>query len=85
MNLFQYFYFSEYFSQHLGEYENVLAALEDLNLSILKAMSKTKKVRKHHYLVSIKFSSLKIVFLKSILFSIYHESIDCLLSLIIFS
>ncbi|XP_023377860.1 N-terminal EF-hand calcium-binding protein 1 [Pteropus vampyrus] len=33
----------EYFSQHLGEYENVLAALEDLNLSILKAMSKTKK------------------------------------------
>lgn len=35
----------EYFSQHLGEYENVLAALEDLNLSILKAMDKTKKVR----------------------------------------
>lgn len=34
----------EYFSQHLSEYENVLAALEDLNLSILKAMDKTKKV-----------------------------------------
>lgn len=34
----------EYFSQHLGEYKNVLAALEDLNLSILKAMDKTKKV-----------------------------------------
>nr|XP_048276708.1 N-terminal EF-hand calcium-binding protein 1 [Myodes glareolus] len=34
----------EYFSQHLGEYENVLAALEDLNLSILKAMGKTKKL-----------------------------------------
>lgn len=34
----------DYFSQHLGEYENVLAALEDLNLSILKAMDKTKKV-----------------------------------------
>ncbi|XP_064410278.1 N-terminal EF-hand calcium-binding protein 1 [Latimeria chalumnae] len=33
----------EYFCQHLGEYENVLAALEDLNLSILKAMDKTKK------------------------------------------
>uniref|UniRef100_A0A8C5DKX6 N-terminal EF-hand calcium binding protein 1 n=1 Tax=Gouania willdenowi TaxID=441366 RepID=A0A8C5DKX6_GOUWI len=33
----------EYFSQHLGEYENVLAALEDLNMSILKAMDKTKK------------------------------------------
>lgn len=47
VDLFQYFHFSEYFSQHLGEYENVLAALEDLNLSILKAMGKTKKVRKH--------------------------------------
>ncbi|XP_048386086.2 N-terminal EF-hand calcium-binding protein 1 isoform X1 [Stegostoma tigrinum] len=33
----------EYFSQHLGEYENVLAALEELNVSILKAMDKTKK------------------------------------------
>ncbi|KAM7074971.1 N-terminal EF-hand calcium-binding protein 1 isoform 2-T2 [Molossus nigricans] len=33
----------EYFSQHLGEYGNVLAVLEDLNLSILKAMGKTKK------------------------------------------
>ncbi|PWA15166.1 hypothetical protein CCH79_00008791 [Gambusia affinis] len=33
----------EYFSQHLGEYENVLAALEELNMSILKAMDKTKK------------------------------------------
>lgn len=33
----------DYFSQHLGEYENVLAALEDLNVSILKAMDKTKK------------------------------------------
>ncbi|XP_008329936.1 N-terminal EF-hand calcium-binding protein 1 [Cynoglossus semilaevis] len=33
----------EYFSQHLGEYENVLAALEDLNKSILAAMDKTKK------------------------------------------
>ncbi|MBZ3869942.1 N-terminal EF-hand calcium-binding protein 1 [Sciurus carolinensis] len=43
MNVFQYFPSSEYFSQHLGEYENVLAALEDLNLSILKAMGKTKK------------------------------------------
>uniref|UniRef100_A0A3P8YJF2 EF-hand domain-containing protein n=1 Tax=Esox lucius TaxID=8010 RepID=A0A3P8YJF2_ESOLU len=33
----------EYFSQHLGQYENVLAALEDLNMTILKAMDKTKK------------------------------------------
>ncbi|KAM4689501.1 N-terminal EF-hand calcium-binding protein 1 [Discoglossus pictus] len=33
----------DYFSQHLGEYESVLAALEDLNLSILKAMDKTKR------------------------------------------
>lgn len=37
----------EYFSQHLGEYENVLGALEDLNISILKAMDKTKKVSKY--------------------------------------
>ncbi|XP_041755786.1 N-terminal EF-hand calcium-binding protein 1-like [Coregonus clupeaformis] len=34
----------DYFSQHLGEYEKVLAALEDLNRTILKAMDKTKKV-----------------------------------------
>ncbi|XP_068021974.1 N-terminal EF-hand calcium-binding protein 1 [Melanerpes formicivorus] len=33
----------EYFSQHLGEYENVLSVLEDLNMTILKAMDKTKK------------------------------------------
>ncbi|KAL0961723.1 hypothetical protein UPYG_G00330880 [Umbra pygmaea] len=33
----------EYFSQHLGQYENVLASLEDLNMTILKAMDKTKK------------------------------------------
>lgn len=39
------FFLKEYFSQHLGEYKNVLAALEDLNMSILKAMDKTKKVR----------------------------------------
>lgn len=40
--------FLAYFSQHLGEYENVLAALEDLNVSILKAMDKTKKVSDFH-------------------------------------
>ncbi|XP_068861178.1 N-terminal EF-hand calcium-binding protein 1 isoform X2 [Aphelocoma coerulescens] len=33
----------DYFSKHLGEYENVLAVLEDLNITILKAMDKTKK------------------------------------------
>ncbi|KFR01693.1 N-terminal EF-hand calcium-binding protein 1, partial [Nipponia nippon] len=33
----------EYFSQHLGGYENVLSVLEDLNITILKAMDKTKK------------------------------------------
>ncbi|XP_076188287.1 N-terminal EF-hand calcium-binding protein 1 isoform X1 [Aptenodytes patagonicus] len=33
----------KYFSQHLGEYENVLSVLEDLNITILKAMDKTKK------------------------------------------
>lgn len=41
---FLFMLFIEYFSQHLGEYEYVLAALEDLNISILKAMDKTKKV-----------------------------------------
>ncbi|XP_034021969.1 N-terminal EF-hand calcium-binding protein 1 [Thalassophryne amazonica] len=34
---------SDYFSQHLGEYLNVLAALEGLNVAILKAMDKTKE------------------------------------------
>ncbi|XP_068598967.1 N-terminal EF-hand calcium-binding protein 1 [Brachionichthys hirsutus] len=34
---------SEYFSQHLGEYLNVLSALENLNTAILKAMDKTKE------------------------------------------
>ncbi|KAH0617580.1 hypothetical protein JD844_015984 [Phrynosoma platyrhinos] len=33
----------EYFSQYLGDYEDVLSALEDLNASILKAMDTTKK------------------------------------------
>ncbi|XP_063007864.1 N-terminal EF-hand calcium-binding protein 1 [Melospiza melodia melodia] len=33
----------DYFSKHLGEYENVLSVLEDLNITILKAMDKTKK------------------------------------------
>ncbi|XP_069390056.1 N-terminal EF-hand calcium-binding protein 1 isoform X2 [Paralichthys olivaceus] len=34
---------SDYFSQHLGEYLNVLSALETLNVAILKAMDKTKE------------------------------------------
>uniref|UniRef100_A0A3Q0S4W6 N-terminal EF-hand calcium binding protein 3 n=1 Tax=Amphilophus citrinellus TaxID=61819 RepID=A0A3Q0S4W6_AMPCI len=33
----------DYFSQHLGEYLNVLSALESLNIAILKAMDKTKE------------------------------------------
>ncbi|NXU35174.1 NECA1 protein, partial [Drymodes brunneopygia] len=33
----------DYCSKHLGEYENVLSVLEDLNITILKAMDKTKK------------------------------------------
>ncbi|NWI81787.1 NECA1 protein, partial [Dryoscopus gambensis] len=33
----------DYFSKHLGEYENVLSVLENLNITILKAMDKTKK------------------------------------------
>ncbi|NXE33862.1 NECA1 protein, partial [Ptilorrhoa leucosticta] len=35
--------FLDYFSKHLGEYENVPSVLEDLNITILKAMDKTKK------------------------------------------
>ncbi|NWW83423.1 NECA1 protein, partial [Climacteris rufus] len=31
----------DYFSKHLGEYENVPSVLEDLNITILKAMDKT--------------------------------------------
>ncbi|KAL2090580.1 hypothetical protein ACEWY4_012843 [Coilia grayii] len=34
---------SDYFSQHLGEYLNVLSALEKLNIAILSAMDKTKE------------------------------------------
>ncbi|XP_061664483.1 N-terminal EF-hand calcium-binding protein 1-like [Syngnathoides biaculeatus] len=34
---------SEYFSPHMGEYVNVLSALEKLNVAILKAMDKTKE------------------------------------------
>lgn len=34
----------DYFSQHLGEYLNVLSALESLNIAILRAMDKTKEV-----------------------------------------
>lgn len=37
----------DYFSKHLGEYENVLSVLEDFNITILKAMDKTKKVSKN--------------------------------------
>uniref|UniRef100_A0A671SN74 N-terminal EF-hand calcium binding protein 3 n=1 Tax=Sinocyclocheilus anshuiensis TaxID=1608454 RepID=A0A671SN74_9TELE len=32
-----------YFSQHLGEYLDVLSALEKLNVAVLKAMDKTKE------------------------------------------
>ncbi|XP_016413503.1 N-terminal EF-hand calcium-binding protein 1-like [Sinocyclocheilus rhinocerous] len=34
---------SDYFSQHLGEYLDVLSALEKLNVAVLKAMDKTKE------------------------------------------
>ncbi|XP_072135358.1 N-terminal EF-hand calcium-binding protein 2 [Mobula birostris] len=34
----------DYFASHMGDYEDVLAGLETLNLSILKAMDYTKKV-----------------------------------------
>lgn len=45
-------FLSDYFSQHLGEYLNVLSALETLNVAILKAMDKTKEVS----LVSCEFA-----------------------------
>lgn len=34
----------DYFVDHMGDYEDVLASLETLNLSILKAMDYTKRV-----------------------------------------
>uniref|UniRef100_A0A8C7Y491 ABM domain-containing protein n=1 Tax=Oryzias sinensis TaxID=183150 RepID=A0A8C7Y491_9TELE len=34
---------SEYFTPHLGEYVNVMSALEKLNVAILRAMDKTKE------------------------------------------
>uniref|UniRef100_A0A8C4ED36 N-terminal EF-hand calcium binding protein 2 n=1 Tax=Dicentrarchus labrax TaxID=13489 RepID=A0A8C4ED36_DICLA len=37
-------YCADYFAKHMGDYEGVLASLETLNLSILKAMDFTKKV-----------------------------------------
>lgn len=36
---------SDYFVGHMGDYEDVLASLETLNHSVLKAMGYTKKVR----------------------------------------
>ncbi|NXS52828.1 NECA2 protein, partial [Brachypteracias leptosomus] len=36
--------FPDYFADHMGDYEDVLASLETLNLSILKAMDYTKRV-----------------------------------------
>lgn len=34
----------DYFVDHMGDYEDVLASLETLNHSVLKAMGYTKKV-----------------------------------------
>lgn len=36
---------ADYFSAYLGEYRNVLSALETLNAAVLAAMDKTKLVR----------------------------------------
>lgn len=38
----------DYFADHMGDYEDVLASLETLNLSILKAMDYTKRVSCRH-------------------------------------
>ena len=35
---------TDYFVDHMGDYEDVLASLETLNHSVLKAMGYTKKV-----------------------------------------
>lgn len=48
----------DYFSQHLGEYLNVLSALESLNIAILKAMDKTKEVRIHQSMWSYAMNHL---------------------------
>lgn len=37
----------DYFVDHMGDYEDVLASLETLNHSVLKAMGYTKKVSRH--------------------------------------
>lgn len=37
----------DYFVDHMGDYEDVLASLETLNHSVLKAMGYTKKVSGH--------------------------------------
>lgn len=43
----------EYFTPHLGEYVNVLSALEKLNVAILKAMDKTKEVGDDSFLSAL--------------------------------
>lgn len=48
----------DYFSQHLGEYLNVLSALESLNIAILKAMDKTKEVRFHREYITTSISGI---------------------------
>ncbi|KFP72229.1 N-terminal EF-hand calcium-binding protein 2, partial [Acanthisitta chloris] len=47
----------DYFADHMGDYEDVLASLEMLNLSILKAMDYTKRVKHISLEVLILFSS----------------------------
>lgn len=60
----------DYFSQHLGEYLNVLSALESLNVAILKAMDKTKEVS----LVLCEFALMIFIFLHCSIF--FLESIN---------
>ncbi|XP_009075699.1 PREDICTED: N-terminal EF-hand calcium-binding protein 2, partial [Acanthisitta chloris] len=43
----------DYFADHMGDYEDVLASLEMLNLSILKAMDYTKRVYESALLSSV--------------------------------
>ncbi|KFP64931.1 N-terminal EF-hand calcium-binding protein 2, partial [Cariama cristata] len=55
----------DYFADHMGDYEDVLASLETLNLSILKAMDYTKRVTRVFRSRRPRFVSKSVVYLLS--------------------
>lgn len=61
LNGSSFFPLPEYFTPHLGEYVNVLSALEKLNVAILKAMDKTKEVSNDGFLL-LTFTSFTFYF-----------------------